>query len=221
MARKLYDFDSVHGLAGVFEVSPSTVYRWIREGNIAAQKGEGKLVIVHDDKSNRFITQKIHEKSKRPIKAWTPQELEDYSEWHLVIDYFCWLLKVCYSSKEEIKRKAFRLDALFANYLRLSEVRLERTKRVFVTNPSPDTNLIINDLKRGWYNELAYSFPIKESTLSLQFGAINRNLESSAQRFLFPSWRVTTAYYAFYFYLRGSRRQEVWKSGSGGVTFPA
>jgi hypothetical protein len=114
--RREYDFDSVIGFANFLQVSPTTVYRWIKNGDVVAREKDGKLNIIHEE-CRDFISNKLRELRYRPEKAFVPEGLEDYSEWHLVVDYFCWLLKVCYTSKENIKRKTFRLDYLFANYL--------------------------------------------------------------------------------------------------------
>ncbi len=67
--------------------------------------------------------------------------------------------------------------------------------------------LIVADLKRGWYNELAYAMPLRTSTIGLSFSDITCNKPLANVRFAFPSWRVTTAYYAAYFYMRAMTLQ--------------
>jgi hypothetical protein len=62
--------------------------------------------------------------------------------------------------------------------------------------------MITDDLKRGWYNELAYALPLKVSTLGVSFQDVRANEPQATVRYSFPSWRITTAYYATYFYLR-------------------
>ncbi len=73
-----YDLDSVKGLANFLEVTPSTIYRWIKNGDVFAHKENGRLTITHD-KSGGFISRKLDEKWKRHREAWVPQELEDYT----------------------------------------------------------------------------------------------------------------------------------------------
>ena len=65
-----------------------------------------------------------------------------------------------------------------------------------------------NDLKRGWYNELAYTLPLKKSVLGLSFSDIGINKEISDERFSFPSWRIISVYYSVYFYLRAVTLQK-------------
>lgn len=188
-------------------VSVSTVYKWIKNGKLKASK-QGRNYELSFSENDKFLTAQLKKKHNKPQLAWTPKEIEDYSEWHELIDEFCWLIKICYSSKDDIKRKKFRLDRLFVNYLTYHKVTLKKVRQVFLSNTSPKIQRITDDLKRGWYNELSYIFPLRKSTLGLSFSDISLNQPDSSIRFAFPSWRITSAYYSTYFYLRALTLQK-------------
>lgn len=57
-------------------------------------------------------------------------------------------------------------------------------------------------MKRGWYNELSFIYPLKTATLGISFREVTENLKISNTRFSFPSWKITECYYSSYFYLR-------------------
>jgi hypothetical protein len=85
--------------------------------------------------NDKFLLAQLKKKHSKPQLAWTPKEIEDYSEWHELIDEICWLIKICYSSKDDIKHKLFRLDRLFVNYLTFHKVTLNKVRQVFTSNP--------------------------------------------------------------------------------------
>ncbi len=199
--------ETVQKLARFSQVSESTVYYWIRAGKIKATK-RGKNYNIDFGENREFLTAQLKRKLSKPILAWIPKEIGDYSEWHELLDEFSWLIKICYSSRDDIKRKRFRLDRLFANYLTTHKITLGKVHQIFASNANPNFRLISNDLKRGWYNELSYVVPLKKSTLGLSFDDIELNKEDSSIRFAFPSWRIISAYYSVYFYLRGLTLQK-------------
>jgi len=201
------DIYTIPYLADILQVSPSTIYRWIKSGKLAAKKvGRSYQVPTHEN--SQFIVEKLRRKWDKPLRAWVPKEIQGYNEWHLLIDEFCWLFKICYSSREEIKRRDFRLDRLFAHYIQYHRITTSKVKAIFANINNLNYPLITNDLKRGWYNELAYSVPIKNSTLGLTFSDISNNTQISDIRFSFPSWRIISAYYSVYFYLRAITLQK-------------
>ncbi|TKB81726.1 MAG: hypothetical protein E8D45_01645 [Nitrospira sp.] len=130
------------------------------------------------------------------------------------------MLKAAYSDPEDLKRKRFRLDVLLAHYISKNKISLGDTRREFRPTNGTVADKVWQDLQRGWYNELAFSFPPRSSTLGLSFQDVNTNEEATATRFLFPSWRITTAYYAIYFFLRAITRlkQPVFRLEEHGAT---
>ena len=195
------NYSTVQDISRGFSVYPSTVYRWIQSGKLIAEK-QGNRYLIPFEGNREFFLSRLKIKGNKPEKAWIPKELDRYNSWHEMIDEFSWLVKICYSSKEEIKKKKFRLDQLFANYIKIQKIAPEKISGIFTTNILKDKIVITDDLKRGWYNELAYSFPIKKTTLGLSFDDISINKDISEIRFSFPSWRIIVSYYSVYFYIR-------------------
>jgi len=118
-----------------------------------------------------------------------------------MFDYFSWLLKVTYTSPTLIKKKQFNIRHIFENYIEYNKINLLTIKKDFIGTNLKDKE-ITDDLKRGWYNELSFIYPLKNSTLGISFKDISENLEISSTRFQFPSWKITEYYYASYFYFR-------------------
>jgi len=199
--------NSVPRVAVIAGVTESTIYRWIRTGKLKAVK-QGQVYEILIDENSKFLNSQLIKKHSKPKSAWTPKEINEYSEWHELIDEIDWLIKICYSSKDNIKHKLFRLDRLFMNYLSYHKVTLNRVRQVFASNTNPNFKGVTDDLKRGWYNELSYSFPLRKSTLGLSFSDISINKPISGIRFAFPSWRITSSYYSIYFYLRAITLQK-------------
>ena len=141
-----------------------------------------------------------------PAAAYEPPEISRYSEWHVILDEIAWLAKVVYSDVTMLKRKRFRLDVLFARYLHQNRITVASIRKVFSPSTTPVDDGIWEDMQRGWYNELAFNFPPRISTLGISFSDVTTNAGSSAARFTFPSWQITTAYYSLYFYLRALTR---------------
>ena len=94
------------------------------------------------------------------------------------------------------------MEQLFYSYLRVNRVTVGRVSHELASPSRATLKAVSDDLKRGWYNELAFLVPLKPSTLGLRHTDLELNLESSNERFAFPSWRIAQAYYAVYFYLR-------------------
>ena len=153
-------------------------------------------------KPEPFFYRSLKRHEKRPLAAWVPKEIKEFNRWHHLLDEFLWLLKVSYGDPSAIKRKVFRLDKLFCSFITINKVTQARIRNTFASSSSSPTTLVLNDLKRGWYNELAYSFPLRPSTLRHSYSDLEQNKSTSIIRLGFPSWRITTAYYSVYSYLR-------------------
>ena len=165
-------------------------------------------IIPFNIENSEFILSRLKEKWGRPRRAYIPRQIEGYNEWHQTIDEICWLFKVCYTPKEDVRKKRFRLDRIFHNYLTMHNITLSKVAAIFLSNQNPNTRVITDDLKRGWYNELSYSVPLKKSSLGLSFRDIELNKPITDMRFTFPSWQITSAYYSVYFYLRSITLQK-------------
>jgi hypothetical protein len=198
------DIKTVRGLSEHLEVSETTVYRWIREKQLHAEKRNGTFEIPETRENLEFIVRQIRAKGARSRGPYVPDEIRSYEQWHQVLDEFCWLIKICYSDRHLIQRRKFRLDQLFLSYLQSNKISTDAVQAELRSGAPPMFLLITDDLKRGWYNELAYVTPLRASILGLSFKDVETNKRSSSMRFTFPSWRIITAYYAVYFYLRSA-----------------
>lgn len=201
-------FQTVPELSTALRKSQGTIRKWIEKGKLEATKSGRGYRIPWSDKNNELFSIEIRKRFGKPEPAYYPKELSEYSGWHEVLDELCWLFKVCYSPQDIVKTKKFRSDIIFANYIQAHDITLKKVRSVFVANQADSANAILDDLKRGWYNELAYLVPLKKSTLGLSFRDINLNNDISSMRFAFPSWRVITGYYSAYFYLRAVTLQK-------------
>ena len=193
---------TVDELANYLNVSVATMKTWLDENRFQIIKNGDDILIPYKDNLNTIIQLHDEISSKGLYVAWNPQQIKEYSKWHDTLDEICWLFKVCYSARADIPHKKFRLDQIFVNYLKYHKITLIKVSSIFLTNSSPNSRAITDDLKRGWYNELAYISPLKVNTLGLSHKDIAVNVEISSVRFSFPSWRITTAYYSVYFFLR-------------------
>jgi hypothetical protein len=193
---------SVDQLSDTLHVTPATVYRWISEGKLDASKTNGTLTILESDKNRAFWLSEFEKRRNRPPVAWVPKEIKAFDKWHHLLDELIWLLKVSYGDPGDIRKKAFRLDRLLQSFITTNKVTLAKVRNTFASISSSKASVVLNDLKRGWYNELAYSFPLRPSTLRHSYSDLEQNKAASNVRLAFPSWRITTAYYSVYFYLR-------------------
>jgi excisionase family DNA binding protein len=198
--------NTVAELAAFLGVSSGTVRRWIRGGRIQAVKERGVLLIPV---SQEFILEQLRRRRTSSTRSpYTPTELKSYSQWHETLDQLVWLLKTSYASREMLKKRRFRLDSLFAAYIKSNKLAIPAIRRA-LNSPTPRRwRLIEDDLKRGWYNELAYCTPTRPSTLGLGFADVQANMDVSGSRFAFPSWPIIKAYYAAYFFLRSIALQK-------------
>jgi len=190
--------------AEALQVPKTTVRRWIAAGHLSVEPNSSPVrVAAHPFPDTLYA--RLRSRIERP-KSYIPIGIGRYAGWHHFLDEFVWLIKVLYSPTSDIKKKRFRLDLLYSEYLRKNRVNRDQLRKDFQFASTSVANDVWKDLARGWYNECAFSFPTKVATLGLSFADIDRNQESTESRLLFPSWRIVTAYYAVYFYLRALAR---------------
>lgn len=183
------------------EVSPTTVRRWIRKGRLKATRVSGRYSIPREE-NIEFFVERIRNRWRQPRGPWIPRNLARYADWHTVIDELVWLIKVTYTDRAALKRRRFRLDHIFQRHLDENVRTLDTLLPALVSSASAAPATLAEDLRRGWYNELAFTHPLRPATLGLGFGDVELNKEVSADRLTFPSWRFIQAYYAVYFYVR-------------------
>ncbi len=196
--RDSWGVGEVAAFAGV---SPATVRRWIRAGQVTAIKESGRYLIPRDENID-FVLAQMRKEYERPEEPWVPADLVTYADWHTVIDELVWLLKVTFSDREALKKREFRLDQLLQRHVEANVGSLRKVRSSFSPAKSLPRELVEDDLLRGWYNELSFAFPLRSSTLGLRFRDVEANKKDAEIRFMFPSWRFIQAYYAIYFYAR-------------------
>ena len=197
---------SVTEVASVLHVSAGTVRRWIRAGRVLAVREGQELRIPI---GQNFLVERLHHAFASSNRhPYTPTALRTYAGWHNTLDELVWLLKVAYTSPYDLKKRRFRLDSLFAAYIRTNRLAIPAMRRALASPSARRWRLVEDDLKRGWYNELAFCIPLRPSTLGLGFSDIQANMDASGARFAFPSWPVVKAYYAAYFFLRSVSLQK-------------
>lgn len=152
-------FQTVPELSTALRRSQSTIRKWIEKGKLEATKSGRRYQIPWSDKNSELYSIEIRRRFGKPEPAYYPEELSEYSGWHEVLDELCWLFKVCYSPSDIVKTKKFRSDIIFANYIEAHDITLKKARSVFLANQADSANAILDDLKRGWYNELAYLSP--------------------------------------------------------------
>jgi len=198
---KTEDQYTVKELAQIFKVSPSSIYAWIKKGKLTVKRTNQKLIIPQDERFSSFLSAFVKKKDEIESEPYFPDKLLGYRDWHQTLEYFSWLFKCCYTDPKDLKKKNFSIRHIFENYLTLHKVELRKVKSQFNLSKIKSKS-ITDDLKRGWYNELAFIYPLKKDTLGISFREITQNSKISAKRFSFPSWKITECYYSSYFYLR-------------------
>ena len=124
--------DTVPNLANLLHVSESTVKRWIRSGQLDIVTDNGAVHLPRTEKNSAFILAKLQKNAGRTFLDWVPSEIREYDRWHHILDELVWLIKVCYSPGEDVKRRKFRLEQLFSNYLASGGVTLRKVRAAFI-----------------------------------------------------------------------------------------
>jgi hypothetical protein len=121
-------------------------------------------------------------------------ELADYLCFHEVIDIVCWLLKLCYSSKDTVKKRNYRLHTLLRDFLNKAEFDLGKVNRLVGSAHSKDKFSF--HLNKGWYNELVRSCPLDADALN-----IGTKHDPNHSKGKSVAWNITQSYYAVYEYV--------------------
>lgn len=198
---------TIEELANEMLVTPGTVKNWVRRGRFPVNaKGE---IVFEGEALRELYAEEMPAIERRMAASWEPGEIRQFLDWHEVLDGMTWLLKVAHSDPADIKPRKFSAEVLFINYLiGQKPFSIASLGREFPADAIKRRRAITDDLKRGWYNELAFHDPPRSSSLGMSFRDIELNKINSANRFAFPSWRITQAYYCTYFYLRAVCQQK-------------
>jgi len=129
------------------------------------------------------------------VLARSPDFL-DYLFFHNVLDKFCFVLKAHYSDRATVKRKRYRLDILFQNYIRANQI-----ESIPSTEDSLEDEVVAKIefyLTKAWHNELVRSDPLLPDYLKI--GTQLAGFRGPGTGGL-AAWNVVQSYYAFYEYI--------------------
>ena len=86
------------------------------------KQGFGILISFENQKKLKILAE--HPEYRDKILDFNPSyyydyctELIEYHPFHDFIDRYCWLIKLFYAEKEEIKKKKYRLDVIFQRFI--------------------------------------------------------------------------------------------------------
>lgn len=120
-------------------------------------------------------------------------ELIEYHPFHDFIDRYCWLIKLFYTDKQDIKKRKYRLDVLYQNFLIKNKFSLQKLSKLLQIKGN-DSKVAFH-LQKGWYNELVRSLPLNSEYLK-----IGTNVKGSVVDATSVSWNITQTYYSIYEY---------------------
>lgn len=124
----------------------------------------------------------------------TPDFL-DYLFFHNLLDKYCFALKAHYSDRETVKKRRYRLDLVFQNYLVRNAIRCPQQA------PSrkwrPHESRVEFNLSKGWHNELVRSDPLLIDYLKVGVQLSDWKGPGTGG---FAAWNIIQSYYAVFEY---------------------
>ena len=173
--------------------------KYIHATDLTKYGGKGIMIDPESQKRLRVLSENPEYKQK--VLDFNPSsyydfcpEIIEYHPFHDFIDRYCWLIKLFYTDKEDIKKKKYRLDILFQNFLIKNKFSLEKLTETVAGN-NGDNNKLIFHLQKGWYNELVRSVPLSENYLQIGTKAKGSVADATS-----VSWNITQTYYSIYEY---------------------
>lgn len=121
-------------------------------------------------------------------------ELAPYECMHNTIDLVCWLLKMRYATREELKKRHFTLPRLVMNFLKESNFSLLKIKKL--EGDTPNLEKFKEYLQRGWYDEFWRILPGIGTDLR-----VVTDQEKDLPGSFSTAWNVAQAYYSTYNYI--------------------
>lgn len=163
--------------------------------------GDKSDIIIDPEGVQKLQTLSEHPEYRKKILDFNPSayydycpELINYHPFHDFLDRYCWLIKLFYSDTDNIKKKKYRLDVLFQNFISKNNFSLEKLSDQLKTTKGNEAKIIFH-LQKGWYNELARSLPLNPEYLK-----IGTDLKGSVADSTSVSWNITQTYYSVYEY---------------------
>lgn len=192
--EKLY----IEAVAAQFNLDAAELENYCNRGYIPYYQHNGRKVIRQQEK---LVLAAAHPRLKDSIIILPDSfmyeshpELIEYLSFHGILDILGWLIKLRYSPRETVKRKAYTLPGLFDAFLQVQRFDLVKIRRLVGTDSSEDKFKF--HLNKGWYNELARSYPLDAETLKI---GTQTSPEHSVGKPL--AWNITQSYYSVYEYI--------------------
>jgi hypothetical protein len=173
--------------------------KYIHATDLTKYGGRGIMIDLESRQRLRMLSE--HPEYKQKVLDFNPSsyydfcpEIMEYHLFHDFIDRYCWLIKLFYIDKEDIKKKKYRLDVLFQNFLVKNNFSIEKLTET-VAEGNGNNDKVVFHLQKGWYNELVRSIPLNESYLQ-----IGTKVKGSVADATSVSWNITQTYYSIYEY---------------------
>lgn len=173
--------------------------KYIHATDLTKYGEQGIMIDLESQQRLRVLSD--HPEYKQKVLDFNPSsyydfcsEIIEYHPFHDFIDRYCWLIKLFYTDKQDIKKKKYKLDVLFQNFLIKNKFSLNKLTQT-VTTPNGDDDKLIFHLQKGWYNELVRSVPLNENYLQ-----IGTKVKGSVADATSVSWNITQTYYSIYEY---------------------
>ncbi|MCR9096077.1 MAG: hypothetical protein NXI30_17775 [bacterium] len=117
----------------------------------------------------------------------------DYLFFHNVLDKFCFALKAHYSDRETVKKRRYRLDLVFQNYLLENQVKLSKRKGGKASREQVER--IEFFLTKAWHNELVRGDPLLPDYLRIGVQLSGFSGPGSGG---IAAWNIVQSYYAVF-----------------------
>ena len=119
----------------------------------------------------------------------------DYLFFHNVLDKYCFALKAHYSDRETVKKRRYRLDLVFQNYLVANGIPSHRLAPD--VSSSAFESQVEFTLTKGWHNELVRGDPLLPDYLKV---GVQLSGWRGAGTGGLAAWNVIQSYYAVFEY---------------------
>lgn len=193
---------TVEEAAKKYKLSKTYINKLIKGGYIHAsdlsRHGMGILIDFESQQKLKVLSE--HPEYKEKVLEFNPSyyydyctELINYHPFHDFVDRYCWLIKLYYSDTEDIKKKKYRLETLFQQFILKNKFSLEKLSQHIGSGGNDDK--VVFHLQKGWYNELARSVPLDDGFLN-----IGTKIKGSVPDATSVSWNITQTYYSVYEY---------------------
>jgi len=183
-------------IASMWNMPPSTVRRFIKNGRLKALKSEEGWII--EDYSSEFFKYLGGITSRRVFPP-TAKNLKPYALYHDALDAVSYLINFSYLTKDELRNKLVRNDLILQNYLtKISDKDSFIKKEGTLKNKKE----VIKSLKQAWYYELFFNSPERKFPLDCSNRGIHSDWVILQNRMSFIAPKIIMGYYAIYYYIR-------------------